>query len=77
MRKATLAVLGAFAMTAPVAAPAAPPSDTTVAPSAQEDDDEFPWGLLGLLGLAGLLGLSRRDDRAHVDRRTTGTGTRM
>lgn len=27
----------------------------------QEDDDDFPWGLLGLLGLAGLLGLKRRD----------------
>jgi hypothetical protein len=27
-----------------------------------EDEDEFPWGLLGLLGLAGLLGM-KRDDR--------------
>ncbi len=36
----------------------------------QEDDDDFPWGLLGLLGLAGLLGLKRRDDRdVHVDAR--------
>ena len=36
----------------------------------QEEDNDFPWGLLGLLGLAGLLGLKRRDDRdVHVDAR--------
>ena len=36
----------------------------------REDDDDFPWGLLGLLGLAGLLGLKRRNDRdIHVDAR--------
>ena len=35
----------------------------------QEDDDEFPWGLLGLLGLAGLLGLKKRDSDIHVDAR--------
>ena len=34
----------------------------------QDDDDDFPWGLLGLLGLAGLLGLKRRDDDVHIDR---------
>ena len=35
----------------------------TAAP-VEEDDDDFPWGLLGLLGLAGLMGLNRdrRDD---------------
>lgn len=38
----------------------------------EEDDNDFPWGLLGLLGLAGLLGLKRRDD-VYVDR-TPGTG---
>jgi hypothetical protein len=27
-----------------------------------DDENEFPWGLLGLLGLAGLLGM-KRDDR--------------
>ena len=37
----------------------------------QDDDDDFPWGLLGLLGLAGLLG--RKRDRDDV--RRTGTGT--
>lgn len=36
----------------------------------EENDDDFPWGLLGLLGLAGLLGLNRKDDRdIHVDAR--------
>jgi MYXO-CTERM domain-containing protein len=44
------------------------PYATTAAPV--EDDDDFPWGLLGLLGLAGLLGLKRRDDTVHVDNRT-------
>ena len=39
--------------------------DATAAPAEQED--EFPWGLLGLLGLAGLLGAKRRDD--HRDNR--------
>ena len=37
----------------------------------QQEDRDFPWGLLGLLGLAGLLG-RKRDDRRD-DR--TGTGT--
>lgn len=26
-----------------------------------EDDDEFPWGLLGLIGLAGLIPRKRND----------------
>lgn len=34
----------------------------------REDDDDFPWGLLGLLGLAGLLGRKKKDD-IHVDAR--------
>jgi MYXO-CTERM domain-containing protein len=35
-----------------------------------EEDNDFPWGLLGLLGLAGLLGLRRGDNRdVHVDNR--------
>ena len=33
----------------------------------RDDDDDFPWGLLGLLGLAGLLG-RKRDDHVRVDR---------
>ena len=28
----------------------------------EDDDDDFPWGLLGLAGLAGLLGRKKHDD---------------
>ena len=31
-------------------------------PARGDDDDGFPWGVLGLLGLAGLLGRRRRDN---------------
>jgi MYXO-CTERM domain-containing protein len=46
------------------AAPAAtdPTLAATTPADVEEDDADFPWGLLGLLGLAGLLGLKRRDD---------------
>lgn len=56
----------------PAAAP--PLTETATAAEVEEDDADFPWGLLGLLGLAGLLGLKKRDDdvtRVH----TTTTGT--
>lgn len=36
---------------------------------AQEDDNDFPWGLLGLLGLAGLLGRKKQERDIHVDAR--------
>lgn len=48
------------------------PAATTY-PVEQEDDDDFPWGLLGLAGLAGLLGRKRDRDDHH---RTTGTNNR-
>lgn len=35
----------------------------------QDDDNDFPWGLLGLLGLAGLLGRKRQERDIHVDAR--------
>ena len=35
----------------------------------EEDDDDFPWGLLGLLGLAGLLGRKHKERDIHVDAR--------
>lgn len=38
-------------------------ADTSYGEPARNDDDRFPWGVLGLLGLAGLLGRRRRDDR--------------
>ena len=56
--------------------------DTSYGNPQPEEDDDFPWGLLGLLGLAGLIPRKRRD-HVHVDNRTgtggtgTGTGTRM
>jgi len=34
----------------------APRTDTRTV----DDDNDFPWGILGLLGLIGLAGLSRR-----------------
>jgi hypothetical protein len=44
-------------------------ADTAYAAPVQEEDDDFPWGLLGLLGLAGLLGLKKRERDIHVDAR--------
>jgi hypothetical protein len=44
-------------------------TDTTYAAPVQDDDDDFPWGLLGLLGLAGLLGLKKKERDIHVDAR--------
>ncbi len=41
---------------------------TTMDAPVREDDDDFPWGLLGLLGLAGLLGKKRDHNDIHVDR---------
>ena len=46
-------------------APANTTTPTTTTTTAAENDDGFPWGLLGLLGLAGLAGLRRRDDHAR------------
>ena len=33
-----------------------------------QNNDGFPWGLLGLAGLAGLAGLSRRDNNQRPER---------
>lgn len=44
-------------------------ADTAYASTEREDDDDFPWGLLGLLGLAGLLGMKRNERDIHVDAR--------
>ena len=35
----------------------------------EDDDNDFPWGLLGLLGLAGLLGRKHKERDIHVDAR--------
>lgn len=42
----------------------------------QNNDDGFPWGLLGLAGLAGLLGMNRDKGRRDDRDRTTGDTTR-
>lgn len=69
MRKTMIAILGA-AMLVPAAASATAPVADTAVPYEREDDDaDFPWGLLGLIGLAGLLGRKRDHDHVHVDRR--------
>lgn len=39
-------------------------------PQQQEEDDGFPWGLLGLLGLLGLMPRKKKD-AITVDNRTT------
>jgi hypothetical protein len=63
---ASLAALTPVAASAQDTANAVDPYATTQ----PQEEDEFPWGLLGLLGLAGLLGLKRRDDRrVDVDNR--------
>ena len=73
MRKLTaLAAAAALAAIAPAAALAQGTGTGTVDTSygnPQEEDDGFPWGLLGLLGLAGLLP-RKRHDRVDVDNRT-------
>jgi LPXTG-motif cell wall-anchored protein len=43
-------------------------NETTPVPVREEEDRDFPWGLLGLLGLAGLLGRKKKND-IHVDAR--------
>jgi len=44
----------------PTAVAQAAPVQTTQ--PAQEDNNDFPWGMLGLLGLAGLAGLRRQPE---------------
>jgi MYXO-CTERM domain-containing protein len=43
-----------------------PPDATTTQP-VQNNDDGFPWGLLGLLGLGGLAGLRRQPETRTVE----------
>ena len=68
--KALAVAVAAITLTTPVAAQtAADPTLADPAPVAvDDDDDDFPWGLLGLLGLAGLIPRKRRDDDIRVDR---------
>jgi len=52
-----------------VATTATDPLLTETPPPVREEDNDFPWGLLGLLGLAGLLGLRKKEPDVHVDAR--------
>lgn len=60
---ASLLSVPALAQTTTTADPAM--GDTAMMTQPVEEDNDFPWGLLGLLGLAGLLG-RKRDDRNHA-----------
>ena len=70
--KAALVAAAALALS-PAAALAQDNADTANAQydnrAQQDDDNDFPWGLLGLLGLAGLLGRKRQERDIHVDAR--------
>jgi MYXO-CTERM domain-containing protein len=76
MRITKIALTAALlAVTPVVAASSATAQDTdTDATQPADDDDDFPWGLLGLAGLAGLLPRKNRDD--DVRRTTTNTTDR-
>lgn len=65
---AALALTPVAAIAQTTTTDAAAPIDTTAVPVQQDNEDEFPWGLLGLLGLAGLLGAKKRDDRVDTRR---------
>lgn len=71
MRRKPLAVIAAavFAVSAPAALLAQDAADNGVTYTEEEEDNDFPWGLLGLLGLAGLIP-RKRPDTVHVDNRT-------
>jgi hypothetical protein len=66
-----IAAAAALAVLTPAAASAAqaPAVDTSYGNPQQEEDDGFPWGLLGLLGLLGLIPRKRKDN-ITVDNRT-------
>lgn len=82
---ALLLVVGSFAFNVSSSTVAfaqegtAVPDDTQSAPvvqTTQEDDDnDFPWGLLGLAGLAGLAGLRRREEPTRVVENASGVRT--
>ena len=70
LRKALIATtfVAGLAVSAPASAQSTAADPAMTEPA--DDDDDFPWGLLGLLGLAGLLGRKRND---HDVNRTTNT----
>jgi hypothetical protein len=80
MRNATIiAAAAALAVVAPATASAQTAADnaavdTSYGEPQREEDNDFPWGLLGLLGLLGLMP-KKRHDPIVVDNRTN-TGDR-
>jgi MYXO-CTERM domain-containing protein len=71
----SLTAAAALAVAAPALAQTAPDpamADPAVAATTpvEDDDNDFPWGLLGLIGLAGLLGRKRDDRRYDTNPRT-------
>ena len=66
------AFLAAMTPATAVAQTATTVDDTAMStPVEREDDDDFPWGILGIIGLAGLLGRKRDNNDARVDRTNT------
>lgn len=74
-----LALMAAFgfagAGSVAMAQEATPTTRAIVSPAQPVDnnDDGFPWGLLGLLGLAGLMGARPHNHEVTVDRTNTTT----
>ena len=70
-KTALLALAGLTLMTSPAVAQNTMDADGTETrtTTVREEEDDFPWGLLGLLGLAGLLGRKRNERDIHVDAR--------
>ena len=73
MRSTSIILVGsACLLLMPISVSAQQPgmTDTTVTTqSAEREDNDFPWGLLGLLGLAGLIP-RKRDHVVHNERTT-------
>jgi MYXO-CTERM domain-containing protein len=81
MRNTKLAAFGAALIlstsTAGVALAQESTTETTVTstPVETEEDNDFPWGLLGLLGLLGLAGLRKKEEPVRRDTPAQGSST--
>ncbi len=53
--------------TDPLATTADPLADNTTTVPVEEEDNDFPWGLLGLLGLAGLIPRKRKETGGDIN----------
>jgi MYXO-CTERM domain-containing protein len=80
MRNTKLAALGAALILSTSTAGAVlaqeSTTETTVTREAEtQEDNDFPWGLLGLLGLLGLAGLRKKDEPVRRDTPAQGSST--